>query len=264
MLAELYQGMVDRWHLEGDERIYVDDNLSPIIQGTGTEDFYNGGWYFGHGKFTTPLAGYTAVRVKDNVESSSYYRFLLGDAIPFRKNIHVFIEHGAVNDITEDAWLLAFYYHQPKIRMELTDELDVGNLESEEEHQYMIEEETWQGVIENTFEGVNNQEIITDDGRAHKGFSQFVMKIDPENEGVILRRRFDQLIGNQKANVFVDNQFVGTWYKAGKNIHHTWREEDIFIPAEFTKGKEEISIKIVFLASDDEWSEFYYIVYSLK
>lgn len=49
-----------RWYLEGDERIYVDDSGTPSINGTGTEDFYNGGWYFQYGTYTLPMSGNTA------------------------------------------------------------------------------------------------------------------------------------------------------------------------------------------------------------
>ncbi len=35
--------------LEGDERVFVDGQESPHIYGTGTEDFYEGGFYFRDG-----------------------------------------------------------------------------------------------------------------------------------------------------------------------------------------------------------------------
>jgi hypothetical protein len=46
------QGKTNFDFLEGDESIFVDDNPSPAIHGTGTEDFFNGGWYFENGLFT--------------------------------------------------------------------------------------------------------------------------------------------------------------------------------------------------------------------
>ena len=63
--------------------------------------------------------------------------------------------------------------------------------------------------------------IITDEGRAHKGYSQFRMAIQSNNQGVILRRRFDQMIANQMATVYVDGLLVGTWYRAGSNTFIT-------------------------------------------
>jgi len=35
-----------RDYLEGDERVFIDGQQSPVIYGTGTEDFYESGWFF--------------------------------------------------------------------------------------------------------------------------------------------------------------------------------------------------------------------------
>jgi len=40
--------------LEGDEKIWVDNERFPSIVGTRTEDFFNSGWYFRHGTFAAP------------------------------------------------------------------------------------------------------------------------------------------------------------------------------------------------------------------
>src|SRR5207302_9430394 len=50
-----------------------------------------------------------------------------------------------------------------------------------------------------------------DDGRAFGagGGSAFAVSIDPANQGVRLVRRFDPMIGNQRATLFVDGQPVG-------------------------------------------------------
>lgn len=263
--AVINQGPVDRWHLEGDERIYVDGSQSPIIHGTGTEDFYNAGWYFNRGLFTTPTAGYTAFTIEDDVDRTAMYRLFIHDTVPFRKHFRMSIEHGHDNEIAENVWMLAYYYHKPEERAVLTDTLDVGSSSSEEIHSYVIEEESWSGSRTLQYEGDFDDESITDDGRAHKGYSQFTMEIKPENEGVLLRRRFDQIIANQTADVYVDGELVGTWYRAGGNNAKRWRDEDFMIPASFTKDKEKIEIKVEFVeeSSDLDWNEFQYQVYTL-
>lgn len=43
--------------LEGDERIYIDGSKTPALYGTGTEDFYNSGWYFYQGIYNRPVHG---------------------------------------------------------------------------------------------------------------------------------------------------------------------------------------------------------------
>src|SRR5258706_9771958 len=50
-----YTGGLSRSYLEGDERIYVDGSRSPAFYGTGTEDFFNGGYYFNQGPYNQPM-----------------------------------------------------------------------------------------------------------------------------------------------------------------------------------------------------------------
>lgn len=264
LMAEMYQGPVDRWHLEGDERVYVDDSESPVIHGTGTEDFYNGGWYFSQGLFTTPMAGYTAFDKENNIDSTAMYRLFVHDVIPFRKNIRVSIQHGALNDVSEDVSMLAYYYHKPAIKSVLTDTLDVGNESSEKSHTYTIDKEVWSDSRIYQYEGNFNGELIEDNGRAHAGYSEFITAVEPDNEGVILRRRFDQMVENQTAKIYVDDTYAGMWYKAGSNGTNSWRDEDFMIPASFTEGKDSIRIKVEFVPSTtSEWNEFRYDAYSL-
>jgi hypothetical protein len=256
------KGEANRMYLEGDERIYVDDNRSPALYGTGTEDFFNGGWYYRGGPFSLPVHG-LAANVRDaSFDRTAQYRLFLADAIPFTKHLTVGIEHGQTNDVSEEAWALAYYYHQPIPRAVLTDTLDVGNATSESSHSYIITNQTWSGARSYSYEGVADGVAVGDTGRAHKGYSEFVMAIQPANEGVRLRRRLDYGIGNQNADVYVDGARVGTWYRAGSNSAR-WRDDDFIIPASLTKGKNQITIRVAFISSDSDWNEFTYWLYSL-
>lgn len=261
--SKLNQGQVDRWHLEGDEKVFVDGSGSPVIHGTGTEDFYNGGWYFNQGLFTQPQSGYTAFQIDNDFDSTAMYRFFAHDAIPFRSHIRFTIEHGALNDVTEQVWLLAYYYHQPRERAVLSDTLDVGSAESESGHDYAIQNETWNDSSNYQYEGKLFNEFMTEDGRAHTGSSEFTMKLEPDNEGALLLRTFDQSIENQAADVYVEDKLVGTWHKAGSNGSHSWRDEDFFIPASFTEGKSSIRIKVAYTGHSAGWTEYRYSLFSL-
>lgn len=74
-------------YLEAPEYIYIDDNFeekTPVIVGTGLEDYYNGGWYFRDGEFNAPLHG---VPLKDALRSMiTMYRFHEDDAVFFDKS----------------------------------------------------------------------------------------------------------------------------------------------------------------------------------
>jgi len=96
--------------LEGDEQITIDDAPAPSIAGTGTEDYFNGGFYFESGPIAGPYAG---VVIKDPAAARiSAYRWHIEDAIPFTRSIRVAIEHGPTNDVPADYSSVAFFYQR--------------------------------------------------------------------------------------------------------------------------------------------------------
>ena len=256
-------GPLSRGYLEGNEQIYVDGSQTPAFDGTGTEDFFNAGWYFQNGLFTLPTHGNTAHLTDTNFDYTTAYRFFLSDAIPFRTHITADIQHGPVDDVPDTVSSLAYYYYQPAVRSVLTDQLSVGNASSEAAHSYVIMDQTWSGTRAYTFQGNLYTGTITNTGRADTGYSQFTMALQTNNAGAILRRQFDQSIGSQAANVFVDGALVGSWYHAGSNIFNCWRDSDFMIPASYTAGKSSIQIRIQFISSILDWNEFNYWIYSL-
>jgi hypothetical protein len=258
-----FAGDALRSYLEGDERIYVDDGNTPAFYGTGTEDFFNGGFYFDHGPYTQPLSGNPAHLAADAVDRTSAYRFLLQDAVPFRRRIRVLLQHGGHDETTTDVWTLAYYYQQSATRMRLTDILDVGDAGSETAHGYHVTGQTWTGTRTYQYEGAADTVDVTDDGRAHRGSSDFTLAISPLNTGVLLRRRFDQTVANQRADLTVDGQPVAPWYVAGGNPFDQWRDADILIPPAATAGKTSITVGVRFASSDLDWNEFTYWAYTL-
>ena len=258
-------GPTARTYLEGDERIYVDDSLTPALYGTGTEDFYNGGWYFDQGTFTCPSHGYTA-HYANTSDYTAAYRLFLADAIPFRKHIRVGIEHGPINDVSETTTTLAYYYYNPNNLAVLTDQLDVGKTSSERSHSYTFtNQQNWVNTpVTYYYEGDSDNVGIADDGRViTNGTSQFTLTLQPTNAGAILRRRFDQGLTNQishQASVYVAGTLVGTWYRAGTNMTSRWRDDDFMIPAAYTSGKSNIQVRI---SGANTWSEYYYSLYTL-
>lgn len=266
---------------EGDIRICVDDSRSPQLHGTGLEDSYNGAGYFvsytvpegdpkrnGWGYFTNPLAGFTAREDKNFNPSVSLYKIQLNDAVNFRKHILVSVEHGGgansegyYGPVSADYWILPFYYYQPQTRMSLSDTLYIGDSDSETSHSYQITGETWSGSKTETFEGQMDKVQITSSGRSHHDSSRFHMSLSSDNEGAVLRRMYDQSIASQNAKVYVDDIYVGEWYRPSENTFHAWREDDFALPASVTAGKNQIEIRLECSGSQD-WSEFQYQIFS--
>ncbi len=251
-----------RDYLEGNEHVLVDGARTPVVMGTGTEDFFNGGFYFELGPFGLPTHGNVVHAAMTNYDGTSMYRFFITDPISFRDHVRLSLQHGPTDNDAVVASSLVYYYHQNRVRIALSDALNVGDPVSEPAHRYKITNATWSGSLTATWEGEFSTQSFTATGRSHKGSSSFVLQIDPANSGVILRRLLNQGTGNQRASVFADGTLVGDWLSPGSNLNHAWREEDFAIPSSMTVGKSSVLIEIRFVSSDVDWTEFEYEAYS--
>ncbi len=80
------------WFGEGDEKISIDDDKTPSIWGTGTEDYFLSAW--GLTKVNTPYYGVPYFDQWGIVGGhTSAYRWHINDPIVFQKGIHVAFEH---------------------------------------------------------------------------------------------------------------------------------------------------------------------------
>ena len=109
---KLYAHGCTHW-LEGDEIVTVDGKMD--YHGTGTEDYFNCGWYQTEGRLmgagTYPFHGFTTYNHKLEPEAyASAYRWHLTDPIPFNESIHFQLEHGPGNNYDVDYRTTAFYY----------------------------------------------------------------------------------------------------------------------------------------------------------
>ena len=96
---------------EGDDSTYVDGKMR--IHGTGSEDYYNGGWYamldrWDRG-FSMPLHGCLDYSLP--MARTGGYRFYMGDKLSFSQDFYMGIEHGPVgNRYPVDYTSVAFFY----------------------------------------------------------------------------------------------------------------------------------------------------------
>ncbi|GAB3655822.1 DUF2961 domain-containing protein [Echinicola sediminis] len=97
--------------LEGDEVFVCDGEMR--IHGTGTEDYFNCGWYSVPGRLNEPgdfaMHGFPKFDMGP-VGFASAYRWHLTDPVPFNESIHVTVEHGISNADAVDYRSVAFYY----------------------------------------------------------------------------------------------------------------------------------------------------------
>jgi hypothetical protein len=78
---------------EGDDKTVVDGEM--LVHGTGSEDFFNGGWYDVPGRWDAPVARALSgcMAYQRYLSRTGGYRFLLNDAYRFDRSIMQTIEH---------------------------------------------------------------------------------------------------------------------------------------------------------------------------
>ena len=101
----------DGWFGEGDDMIFIDGDAAPTINGTGTEDYYNGAWSFGDQPFAFPHNGAPFI-VNPNRIGGRYclYRWHTESPITFERSIRVTMEHGHANHRSDDFYTTAYWY----------------------------------------------------------------------------------------------------------------------------------------------------------
>jgi hypothetical protein len=241
---------------------------------------------------TLPFAGHpTGVRTAEEAKSKedlieSEYRFLLADLMPFGKNACIQLEHGGTDESSEHYETVTYWYGLPSPSLIKTDELNVGDLESEKAHQYDSPEASEPVEITSRYEwGVDHldgKEIYpahSEVGRYTTGTSEFTLKLTPHNLGVMLRRTLDYSFPNQRAEVFVAKatgishpegpahwKLAGAWYLAGSNTcvysnpntelgatehrietsNRRFRDDEFLISRDLTRGLSAIRVRIHF------------------
>ena len=103
------------WFGEGDEMVFVDNNSKPVINGTGTEDYFCGAWDFGGLNGAVPFgnlyngAPYIALPERAGGRYC-LYRWHADNPITFRESIKFTIEHGHANDRADNFYSVGYWY----------------------------------------------------------------------------------------------------------------------------------------------------------
>lgn len=196
----------------------------------------------------------------------------------------------------------------PAATLVQTDELKIGDAASEREHHYDSPQAGEPYEITSRYEWgpdtLAGKEIYpphTDIGRKTTGVSEFTVKLDPQNFGVLLRRKLDYSFPNQRAEVSVADEngsypgefkSAGVWYLAGGNTcvysnpkeelgatqhivqtsNRRFRDDEFIVPRDLTRGRPQIRVRVRFTPveiplfpgrplPDLAWSEIRYTAY---
>ena len=268
-------GITTRGYLEGNERVYTDGSASPQINGTGTEDFFEGAYYFQDGPFTNPLNGNTSDEISTatagtgdcrvNQGCTSAYRLLIADAVPFSSWIIFGIQHGGTDNYQANYASTAFWYGQVTPVATQTDSLTIGDTASEQAHGYtsanpglVVSSPLW------SYEGNDGPQIvISRTTRATTSAVTFTMGVSSANQGVVLQRTSDQDLSYQGAEISVDGTTLGEWLQPLGNPNFRWLDDQYTIPASVTAGRTSITITLTPVAGAPAWSAAGYRTVSL-
>ncbi|GMU23571.1 MAG: hypothetical protein AMXMBFR13_36490 [Phycisphaerae bacterium] len=99
------------YFFEGDDQTAIDGEL--VIHGTGSEDFFNGGWYDVPERWneaiSLPLSG--CLTYARHLGRTGGYRFMIADAYAFEKSLLHTIEHAPTgNDLLTDYVAVSYLY----------------------------------------------------------------------------------------------------------------------------------------------------------
>jgi hypothetical protein len=245
------QMMLGEHYCEGDDHFYLDGSCTPQMNGTGTEDYYLF-CFWSNPQLSTPYNGSTTdvyrkgggIYENSYHFPSAYYRFHLDCPIAFYSSIDARIQHGGMSNIHSQYSSLAFCYMRKTPTLVMSDYLESANDAARQMHGYqMVGGE--KVTTESSFIGnhINVRQRLS--GYEYTGGEiSFYLAVDPENEGVMLRRRIDQFHGRQKAEVIVDGHPAGTWYDANTNAIHRWHDSDFLVAPALCKGKSRLHITL--------------------
>jgi hypothetical protein len=248
-----------RQYLEGDEMIRTDGNLYPYQLGTGTEDYYNGGWYF-WGAHSNPLSGQPGFIVHDQEDHWSHarfehvlYRHHILDPIVGRTGVRFRMEagdEGAFTPVTYQTLGLGYVFSGPNVVDVRT--LPVDGFQSiAAPHQSVKESE-----VESAVDAERNRQAQKFRVRYLRGHSYMTFSLPKNAEGVLLTRKYDAAEGDQGANVSVSGRPVGRLFEAYSNPHRRFAQDSIWIeltPTDRKRGY--INLDIDSTLSKNPWSE---------
>lgn len=122
---------------EGDDVTTIDGEMT--MHGTGSEDYYNGGWYAQLNRWDSgvslPIHG--SLDYALHMARTGAYRIFLSDKVSFEKSLNVTIEHGPEGNKEEsDYTSVAFYYGEKPSTISMQPVADLRTIELPTRHVY--------------------------------------------------------------------------------------------------------------------------------
>jgi hypothetical protein len=170
------------------------------------------------------------------------YRLLAPDVIPFESSLIIALEHGSEsirNQVSCNIQAATGWYGKQYPLMDLVLQFDSFQALRSKSHHYRVDSYFQAKNVTGTFMSVDGGPYDFTEFTFTALFvptqSSFGCTIDPRNGGVILRRTAVYHAG-QRSNVYVNEQFVGSWESMESNSFFAFNEFEFVIDQKFTAG----------------------------
>lgn len=230
-------------YLEGDTRLRFDGAIAPQWQGSGLEDFYNGGFYFDWGRpYRQPWSGASAV---DPQGGSAMWRILLADAPVYANGIDLLQEAGAspaeALDVCMDS--VAYGYHTDQRALVPLARLEVGNPNDVQRYAYQPAPGASCAVLSAHYADAASTQRSRTVCDASSGSSSFHISLAEQSDTLRLRRVVDAGSPGQAAKIVINGVAAGYFPPARPDSVRRWQEQDA--PLAVAPGTTELDISIV-------------------
>jgi hypothetical protein len=238
-------GLGDRSYLEGDERIILDGAITPDWYGTGVEDFFDAGFYFDHGEFSSPFSGASEVDADGNGTTAAY-RILATDPILYSRSIRWTQEAGLSpsQPVPMCARRVVYRYHRDQAQTVSYGRFEVGDSGQAAAHVYQASASALCGTQSGQYSDEPPSQRVAMDCRYDSGFSSFTFNPAAIAGPLRLRRTFDAAYGiagssasASAAEVHVNGISAGWFPPASVNRTRRWQEQEILLPELINPGE---------------------------
>jgi hypothetical protein len=256
-------GLGDRSYLEGDERITLDGAVTPAWYGTGVEDFFDAGFYFDHGEFSSPLSGASEVDVDGNGTTAAY-RIFATDPIVYSHAIRWTQEAGfsPSQPVPMCARRVLYRYHRDQALTVSHGRFEVGVPGQAAAHAYQVSASALCATQSGLYSDEPPSERVAVDCRYESGTSSFTFNPVAIAGPLRLRRTFDAAYGiagslasASAAEVHVNGVSAGWFPPASVNRTRRWQEQEIQLPESVNAGELHFTVAPLFDSRSDGFGE---------
>ncbi|HET9032200.1 MAG TPA: DUF2961 domain-containing protein [Dokdonella sp.] len=244
----------DRNYLEGDERIVLDGAVSPAWYGTGVEDFFDAGFYFDQGEFSSPFSGASEVD-PDGSGTTAAYRIFATDPIIYARSIRWTQEAGLSPYFPSPmcARRVIYRYHRDHPLTVSYGRFEVGDAAQRQAHDWQPSPWAICGVESGEYSDEPPSSRTALNCYTNLGFTRFTFRPTERSGSLRLRRTFDAAFGEPgrlaaqfAAEVRVNGVSVGTFPPAHADRSRRWQEQEILLPIIPGNGELHFTVSLLY------------------